>query len=70
MTALALLEEGIPIDDDELREHLSGNLCRCTGYQSIVDGVRLAAHMLSEARRRDGPGTSPVGVAIAGQETT
>ena len=40
MTALALLEEGGPLDEAELREELSGNLCRCTGYQSIVDGVR------------------------------
>jgi aerobic carbon-monoxide dehydrogenase small subunit len=31
-----------PIDDEAIREMLSGNLCRCTGYQSIVEGVRLA----------------------------
>jgi aerobic carbon-monoxide dehydrogenase small subunit len=30
-------------DDDEIREALAGNLCRCTGYQKIVDAVRLAA---------------------------
>ena len=29
--------------DDEIREALSGNLCRCTGYQKIFDPVRLAA---------------------------
>ena len=29
--------------EDEIREALSGNLCRCTGYQKIFDGVRLAA---------------------------
>jgi aerobic carbon-monoxide dehydrogenase small subunit len=29
--------------DDEIREALSGNLCRCTGYQKILDAVRLAA---------------------------
>jgi carbon-monoxide dehydrogenase small subunit len=34
--------------DQEIREALSGNLCRCTGYQSIVDAVRQAA---SAARR-------------------
>jgi len=28
--------------DDEIREALSGNLCRCTGYQKILDAVRLA----------------------------
>jgi aerobic carbon-monoxide dehydrogenase small subunit len=30
-------------DDDEIREALSGNLCRCTGYAKIFDAVRLAA---------------------------
>jgi len=30
-------------NDDEIREALSGNLCRCTGYQKILDAVRLAA---------------------------
>jgi aerobic carbon-monoxide dehydrogenase small subunit len=29
--------------DDEIREALSGNLCRCTGYQKILDAVQLAA---------------------------
>ena len=29
--------------DDEIREALSGNLCRCTGYEKILDAVRLAA---------------------------
>jgi carbon-monoxide dehydrogenase small subunit len=29
--------------DDEIRESLSGNLCRCTGYAKIIDAVRLAA---------------------------
>ena len=42
MTALALLEEGEELSETELREYLSGNLCRCTGYQSIVEGVQLA----------------------------
>ncbi len=31
--------------DDEIREALSGNLCRCTGYEKIFDAVRLAAGM-------------------------
>jgi aerobic-type carbon monoxide dehydrogenase small subunit (CoxS/CutS family) len=48
MTVLALLEEGGEWDETELREHLSGNLCRCTGYQSIVEGVQLAVEKMSE----------------------
>ncbi len=43
MAALALLLERQDFDDAELREELSGNICRCTGYQSIIAGVRLAA---------------------------
>ena len=39
----ALLDERPDPSDDEIREALSGNLCRCTGYQKIFDAVRLAA---------------------------
>jgi aerobic-type carbon monoxide dehydrogenase small subunit (CoxS/CutS family) len=49
MTALALLAEGRDLTDAELREELSGNLCRCTGYQSIVEGVQLAAQRMIQA---------------------
>ena len=40
-----LARNGEP-SDDEIREALSGNLCRCTGYQKIFDAVRLAASRL------------------------
>ena len=39
----ALLERTPDPTDDEIREALSGNLCRCTGYEKIFDAVRLAA---------------------------
>jgi aerobic carbon-monoxide dehydrogenase small subunit len=39
----ALLERSPEPSDDEIREALSGNLCRCTGYQKIFDAVRAAA---------------------------
>jgi carbon-monoxide dehydrogenase small subunit len=43
-----LLERtGIPTDP-EIREALAGNLCRCTGYEKILDAVRLAARRMSE----------------------
>jgi carbon-monoxide dehydrogenase small subunit len=38
-----LLSRNPEPSDDEIREALSGNLCRCTGYQKIFDAVRLAA---------------------------
>jgi carbon-monoxide dehydrogenase small subunit len=38
-----LLERSPNPSDDEIREALSGNLCRCTGYQKIFDAVRLAS---------------------------
>jgi carbon-monoxide dehydrogenase small subunit len=47
MTAYALLSERTDFTEDEWREELSGNLCRCTGYQSIIAGVRLAAERLA-----------------------
>src|SRR5436305_13966985 len=43
MTITAFLDENSPPSEDELREALSGNLCRCTGYQNIVDAVLAAA---------------------------
>jgi carbon-monoxide dehydrogenase small subunit len=38
-----LLERSATPSDAEIREALAGNLCRCTGYEKILDAVRLAA---------------------------
>ena len=43
MTLVPFLEENPDPTEAEIREAISGNLCRCTGYQHIVDAVRLAA---------------------------
>jgi carbon-monoxide dehydrogenase small subunit len=44
LTSLYLIRERPDLDDEqEIREALSGNLCRCTGYANIVDAVRDAA---------------------------
>ncbi len=46
MTMTAFLEENSSPSEDEVREALSGNLCRCTGYQNIVDAVMTAAERM------------------------
>jgi carbon-monoxide dehydrogenase small subunit len=43
VAAADLLRRSPQPSDDEIREALSGNLCRCTGYQKIIEAVRLAA---------------------------
>jgi carbon-monoxide dehydrogenase small subunit len=43
MTMKVFLEETPVPDEAQIREALSGNLCRCTGYQHIVEAVQLAA---------------------------
>jgi aerobic carbon-monoxide dehydrogenase small subunit len=43
MAAVDLLEHTPSPTEDEIREALSGNLCRCTGYQKIFDAVKAAA---------------------------
>ena len=43
MAAQALLEENPAPTEQQVREYLSGNLCRCTGYQFIIDAVLAAA---------------------------
>jgi carbon-monoxide dehydrogenase small subunit len=46
-----LLSDHPSPSDDQIREALSGNLCRCTGYQKILDAVRQAALRMREAVR-------------------
>ena len=47
MTLVPYLERHPDPSEEEIRLALSGNLCRCTGYQHIVDAVRLAARKMS-----------------------
>ncbi len=44
MQITALLAENPDPSEPEIRETLSGNICRCTGYESIINGVLRAAH--------------------------
>jgi carbon-monoxide dehydrogenase small subunit len=46
MASVALLAENPEPTEDEIRWALSGNLCRCTGYQNIVKAVMWAAGKL------------------------
>jgi aerobic carbon-monoxide dehydrogenase small subunit len=51
-TVVAFLEGNSDPSEEEIREALSGNLCRCTGYQHIVDAVQLAAQNMKTAREQ------------------
>jgi len=51
MSVHALLHENPDPSEEEIREGLSGNICRCTGYQNIVEAVRLAAGRLRAGRQ-------------------
>ncbi|MFB0537145.1 MAG: (2Fe-2S)-binding protein [Anaerolineae bacterium] len=46
MSLVPFLEENPNPTEEEIREAISGNLCRCTGYQHIVDAVQLAAEKM------------------------
>jgi carbon-monoxide dehydrogenase small subunit len=45
-----LLQENANPSDEEIRLGISGNLCRCTGYQNIVKAVRYAAEKINAQR--------------------
>ena len=46
MSLVPFLQENPDPTEQEIREAISGNLCRCTGYQHIVDAVKLAAERM------------------------
>ena len=49
MTLVPFLRENPAPTEQEIREAVSGNLCRCTGYQNIVEAVRLASERTAAA---------------------
>ncbi len=51
LAAKKLIEENTHPSEGEIKRGISGNLCRCTGYQKIFDAIKLAANRLS---KRDG----------------
>ena len=50
MSLVPFLEENPDPTEEEIRELLSGNICRCTGYQKIVEAVQLGARLKQENR--------------------
>jgi aerobic carbon-monoxide dehydrogenase small subunit len=60
MSSYALLHTNPRPNEDEIRWGISGNLCRCTGYQNIVNAVRYAAAKMGKDQ------TTPVEMAGAG----
>jgi carbon-monoxide dehydrogenase small subunit len=50
LVAKVLLDEEPEPSEEEIREALSGNLCRCTGYVKVFDAVRAASRQIKEAR--------------------
>jgi carbon-monoxide dehydrogenase small subunit len=54
MTLLPFLAEHPQPNEAQIREAISGNICRCTGYQNIVEAVKLAATLLPASARPAG----------------
>ena len=50
MSSYALLEKNANPSEEEIRWGISGNLCRCTGYQNIVKAVQYAANKMAEVK--------------------
>jgi carbon-monoxide dehydrogenase small subunit len=54
ITAIELLQDNPNPDEQEVREALSGNLCRCTGYQAIINAVLAAARKAQPVENETG----------------
>jgi len=66
MAGKALLDENPDPAEDEIRDAISGNLCRCTGYQNIVRSIEYAADELDARAATDGGTAAADGGATAG----
>jgi carbon-monoxide dehydrogenase small subunit len=53
LSAKALLDRNPDPSEDEIREAISGNLCRCTGYVKIVEAIEAAASSMREEAKED-----------------
>jgi carbon-monoxide dehydrogenase small subunit len=64
MASIDLLRDNPNPREDEVREGIEGNLCRCTGYQNIVRAVQQAASEMSGAATSAASGTGHVAPAV------
>ncbi|MDK9712187.1 (2Fe-2S)-binding protein [Acidaminobacter sp.] len=48
LSAKALLDKNVAPDDNEIKEAISGNLCRCTGYDKMVKAIKTASEVMQE----------------------
>jgi carbon-monoxide dehydrogenase small subunit len=48
LSAKALLDQNVAPDDNQIKEAISGNLCRCTGYDKMVKAIKTASEVLQE----------------------
>jgi carbon-monoxide dehydrogenase small subunit len=65
ITALQILERNSGATDEEIRHGLDGNLCRCTGYQHIVNAIRSAGKKLKETGIPAIPGRGDVAQSVS-----
>jgi carbon-monoxide dehydrogenase small subunit len=59
MAGKALLEKDADPSEATIRENISGNLCRCTGYQNIVKSIQYAADVLNDREPPESPVEHP-----------
>lgn len=52
LSAYALLDKNPQPDEEEIKEAIAGNLCRCTGYKQIVDAVKTTANELVKLKKK------------------
>ncbi|MGJ7541965.1 (2Fe-2S)-binding protein [Variovorax sp. LT1R16] len=56
MAAIACVREGHATSDAQIREYMSGNICRCGAYAGILEAIREAAPRMTQMRRMEGRG--------------
>ncbi len=53
LSTKALLDKNLSATDEEIKEGISGNLCRCTGYSKIIEGIKLAQEKLKKGEEEN-----------------